>query len=128
MATKKTVKKSTAKKATTKKVKLPEKFTTSSMTNYIAEKHELSKKQAKEVIEDLFDMIQSGVMKGERVPLGKMGKVYVRVKPATKARMGRNPATGEEIKIPAKKASKVPKFTFTKNFKEDALKAKIKKK
>ncbi len=124
MAEKKSVKKT----AKPKKVKLPEKFTSTSMSGYIAEKHELSKKQAKEILEDVFDVIHNGVMKGERVPIGKLGKVHVRVRPATKARMGRNPATGEEIKIPAKKATKVPKFTFTKTFKEEVVKAKVKKK
>jgi DNA-binding protein HU-beta len=110
------------------KVTLPEKFTATAMTAYIAEKHDLPKKQAKEILEDFYDLINAGVMKGERIPIGKIGKLHVRVRPATKARMGRNPMTGEEIKIPAKKATKVPKFSFTKNFKEDVLKAKIKKK
>ncbi len=124
MATKKSV----TKTAKPKKVKLPEKFTANTMSGYIAEKHELSKKQAKEILEDIFEVVHSGVMQGERVPIGKLGKVHVRVRPATKARMGRNPATGEEIKIAAKKATKVPKFTFAKVFKEEVLKAKIKKK
>ena len=122
--------KSTAKKTNTNKkakVQIPEKFTATSISNYLSEKHDLPKKQAKEILEDLFDVINAGVLKGERVPIGKMGKVFVRIKPATKARLGRNPLTGEEITIPAKKATKVPKFTFTKNFKEEALKAKVKK-
>lgn len=139
MATKKATKKKAApKKVAAKKVapkpvvskgkvKYPEKFTANSMIAYISEKHDLSKKTAKEIVEDLFDVIETGVLKGERVPLGKIGKVFVKVKPATKARMGRNPMTGEEIKIAAKKATKVPKFSFTKNFKENSLKAKIKK-
>ncbi len=41
--------------------------------------------------------------------------------------IARNPATGEEIMIPAKPATKVPRFTFSKVFKEAALKAKVKK-
>jgi nucleoid DNA-binding protein len=109
-----------------KKVAIPDKCTATTISDYLAEKHEIPKKQAKEILEDLFDLINAGVMRGERVPLGKMGKVFVKVKPATKARIGRNPITGEEIKIPAKKATMVPKFTFTKNFKTEALKAKIK--
>ena len=118
-----------AKKAaapTKKKVALPEKFTESQMIQYIAEKHDLPRAKSKELLTDLFDMISSGVLKGERVPIGKLGKVYFSVKPARKARIGRNPATGEEIKIPAKKATKVPKFSFSKSFKESVLKARIK--
>lgn len=119
--------KSVVKTAAKAKVKYPEKFTAQTIVNYISEKHEIPKAKAKEMIEDVFDVINEGVMKGERVPMGKFGKVYVKVRPATKARMGRNPLTGEEIKIAAKKATKVPKFTFGKAYKEAALSAKIKK-
>ena len=110
-----------------KKVALPEKFTNTTLISYVAEKNDLTKNQAKDIVEDILSFMESGIMKGERVPLGKIGKVFVKVKPATKARMGRNPATGETIKIAAKKATKIPKFTFSKAFKEAALKAKIKK-
>ena len=87
-----------------------------------------SKKEAKELLETVMDLIEAGVLQGERVPLGKIGKMHAKVKPATKARKGRNPITGEEITIAAKKATKVPKFTFSKGFKEEVLKAKIKTK
>ena len=110
-----------------KKVAFPESFTLNSMANYLADAKGLSKKEAKELLETVMDLIEAGVMQGERVPLGKIGKVYAKVKPATKARKGRNPITGEEITIAAKKATKVPKFTFSKGFKEEVLKAKIKK-
>ena len=110
------------------KIKYPVKYTVNTIAGYISEKHEISKKMSKELLEDLFDVITKGVMSGERVPIGKIGKVYVRVRPASKARKGRNPITGEEMVIPAKKATKVPKFTFTKDYKERALKAKVKKK
>lgn len=119
--------KSAEKPAAKAKVKFPEKFTAQTIINYVSEKHEIPKAKAKEMIEDLFAVINAGVMKGERVPMGKFGKVYVKVRPATKARMGRNPITGEEMKIAAKKATKVPKFTFSKAYKEAALAAKIKK-
>ena len=111
-----------------KKVAYPEKYTESQMIQYIAEKHEIPQAKSKEIITDLFEMITTGVLKGERVPVGKLGKIYFSVKPARKAHMGRNPATGEEIKIPAKRATKVPKFSFGKTFKEAVLKARAKKK
>jgi nucleoid DNA-binding protein len=111
-----------------KKVALPESFTLNSMSNYLAEAKGFSKKEAKELLETVMDLIEAGVLQGERVPLGKIGKMHAKVKPATKARKGRNPITGEEITIAAKKATKVPKFTFSKGFKEEVLKAKIKTK
>lgn len=110
------------------RVAYPAKYTVNNMSDYLAKKHNISKRQAKEMLEDMFDLINNGVMNGERVPIGKMGKMFIRVRPATKARQGRNPLTGENITIPAKKATKVPKFVFTKTLKTEALKAKIKTK
>ncbi len=123
----KTEKNGAAKAAPRAKAKHPEKFTAQTMMQYISEKHDLPKSRVKEIIEDIFDVIHAGVVKGERVPVGKFGKLYIKLRPATKARMGRNPITGEEIKIAPKKATKVPKFTFSKSYKEMALKATIKK-
>ena len=120
--------KTAAKTAVTKekKANMPQTFTVNSMANYLAEVKGISKKDAKEILDTIIDLIEAGVLQGNRVPLGKIGKVYAKVKPATKARKGRNPITGEEITIAAKKATKVPKFTFSKGFKEEVLKAKIK--
>ena len=59
-----------------------------------------SKRVAKDVYGAFAGMIQSALKKGFRVPLPGLGKIQVR---QTKARMGRNPATGEVIQIPAKK-------------------------
>ena len=118
-----------AAKAPAKKVvaKVPDKLTSASLIGYLAEKSELPRKEIKQVLEDLFDVIGMGVMRGERVAIGKVGKMFIRVRPARAARMGRNPLTGQEIKIAAKPATKVPRFTFSKTFKEAALKAKVKK-
>jgi nucleoid DNA-binding protein len=120
----KTVAKAPAKKAA---VKAPEKLTGASMIGYLAEKNGLSRKDAKQVMEDLLELVGIGVMRGERVALGKIGKMFVRIRPARTAHPGRNPLTGQEIMIPAKPATKVPRFTFSKTFKEAALKAKVKK-
>ncbi len=49
-----------------------------------------------------------------------LAKIAVRKKPATKARMGRNPATGEPMMFKAKPASKKVKITPLKNLKEAA--------
>ena len=107
--------------------KMPDKLTGASMIGYLSEKNGLARKEAKEVMEDIFECVATGVMRGERVALGKMGKMFIRVRPARAARIGRNPLNGQEIKIKAKPATKVPRFTFSKSFRELALKAKVKK-
>lgn len=107
--------------------KVPDKLTSASLIDYLAGKNSLVRKNVKQILEDLFEVVGAGVMRGERVALGKMGKMFIRVRPARAAHMGRNPLTGQQIKIPAKPARKVPRFTFSKTFKEAALKAKAKK-
>lgn len=110
-----------------KQVKMPEKLTGSALVGYLAEKNGLARKEVKQVVEDLFEAVAAGVLRGERVAIGKAGKMFIRVRPARAAHPGRNPATGETIMIPAKPATKVPRFTFSKTFKEAALKARTKK-
>ncbi len=122
---KKTAPKAQAPKAPPKKVSLPEKYTLTTMSAYLAESKGISRKEAREILDLVFGLLESGVMQGGRVPVGNLGKVHAKEKPATGARVGRNPLTGESIKIPAKKATKVPRFTFSKAFKEAVLKAKI---
>lgn len=66
----------------------------------IAEKQEISKKQANEIMDDLITHLVKNLKKGNRVRMAGLGILQVRKRAA---RMGRNPATGEAIKIPAKK-------------------------
>ena len=76
----------------------------------VAAAADISKKQAKEAIEALVQMAYKGAKDGFTVPgLGKLVKVR------RKARMGRNPATGEAIKI---KAKTVLKFRIAKAAKD----------
>jgi DNA-binding protein HU-beta len=78
----------------------------------LAEAHELPKKQAQAILEDMVGMIAKHLKKGDRLRLGGLGILQVRKRPA---RMGRNPATGESIKI---KASKKVAFRAAKELKE----------
>ncbi|MDX2309350.1 MAG: HU family DNA-binding protein [Hyphomicrobium sp.] len=78
----------------------------------LSEKHELSKKQTLLLLEDLVAHITKHLKKGERIRIGGLGVLQVRKRPA---RMGRNPATGEQIKI---KASKKVAFRAAKELKE----------
>ncbi|HPP88692.1 MAG TPA: HU family DNA-binding protein [bacterium] len=109
------------------KVKYPEKFTITSIIDAVATMTELPKKKAKEVIEAYLDVVSAGVLSGARVPLGQLGRLFIKEKPATPKKKGRNPQTGEEMIIPAKPARKVPRATFGKAFKELCKKAKVKK-
>jgi DNA-binding protein HU-beta len=77
----------------------------------LAEEHELTKKQGVEMLTDLVTMITKHLKKGERIRIAGLGILQVRKRPA---RMGRNPATGEAIKI---KASKKVAFRASKELK-----------
>lgn len=78
----------------------------------LAEKHELPKKQMSEVVNGLFDTVAKNLKKGAKIRVPGFG-IFVVAKRA--ARMGRNPATGEPIKI---KASKKIRFRPAKELKE----------
>ncbi len=78
----------------------------------LAEKHEMSKKQAETVLGEFIDNIVKHLKKGERIRIGGFGILQVRKRAA---RMGRNPATGEAIQI---KASKKVAFRASKELKE----------
>ena len=78
----------------------------------LADKHEISKKQAAVVLTDLVDLMTKHLKKGEKIRIGGLGILQVRKRAA---RMGRNPATGEQIKI---KASKKVAFRAAKELKE----------
>jgi DNA-binding protein HU-beta len=78
----------------------------------LAEAHELPKKQMNVVLEDMVGRIRTHLKKGSRLRLAGLGILQVRKRAA---RMGRNPATGEAIKI---KASKKVAFRAAKDLKE----------
>ncbi|MDC7221861.1 MAG: HU family DNA-binding protein [Spirochaetales bacterium] len=96
----------------------PDHFTRKTMTSYLSQKHNMTQKDVKSLLDDYEAMIETGVLMGERVPLGRLGKFYCDIRPAQKARIGRNPATGEEMTIGAKPATYVPKISFSSGFKE----------
>lgn len=88
------------------------KMTKSQLMTYMAEKTDLSKKQTVEIFDELATIAYSEVKQNGEFVLPGFGKL---VKVRRKARMGRNPATGETIKIPAKT---VVKFRLAKAAKE----------
>jgi DNA-binding protein HU-beta len=78
----------------------------------VAEDHEMAKKQAEAVLGSMVDLVVKHLKKGDRIRIGGLGILTVRKRAA---RMGRNPATGEAIKI---KASKKVAFRAAKELKE----------
>jgi DNA-binding protein HU-beta len=78
----------------------------------LAEKHEIPKKQSEAILNDMVDLVTKHLKKGDRIRLVGLGILQVRKRAA---RMGRNPATGEAIKI---KASKKVAFRAAKELKE----------
>jgi DNA-binding protein HU-beta len=100
-----------AAKAKTAAVKV-ETVSTRNLASQIAEAHELSQKAANAILEDLITNITKHLKKGARIRLNGLGILVVRKRAA---RMGRNPATGEAIKI---KASKKVAFRASKELKE----------
>ena len=74
------------------------------LVNAVAEKGDLSKKDAAKAVDAVFDSVMDSLKDGEKVQIIGFGNFEVRDR---SARKGRNPQTGEEIDIPA---SKVPAF------------------
>jgi len=90
-------------------------MTKSQTLAYLAEKTDLSKAQVAQVLEELASLGYKEAKNGFTIPgIGKLVLVN------RKARMGRNPATGEQIHIPAKT---VVKFRIAKICKESVLSA-----
>ena len=88
-------------------------MTKSQIADHMAKKMEVTKKFAGEFVEELVGLAHKEAKKGFTIPgLGKLVVV------ARKARMGRNPQTGEAIKIPAKK---VLKFRIAKAAKDAVM-------
>jgi len=91
------------------------KMTKSQMLQVLAEKSELSKKQVTALVDAMVELAYKEVKSSGQFVVPGIGKL---VKVHRAARMGRNPATGEQIQIPAKT---VVKFRVAKAAKEAVL-------
>ncbi len=103
----------------------PDQFTLKTITAYLAQKNGISQKMTKQILEDYSSVIETGILLGAHVPFGKIGRIFLKKRPAQKARVGRNPATGEEITIKAKAEIYIPKVSFSKRLKERAADTRI---
>ncbi len=95
-----------------KKAATPATVTLKHLAAALADEHELSKKAAEAILNDMVGKITKHLKKGERIRIVGLGILQVRKRAA---RMGRNPATGEPIQI---KASKKVAFRAAKELKE----------
>jgi DNA-binding protein HU-beta len=82
------------------------------LVSAVAEKAEMTKKDAEKALSAVLCSIEEALVSGDRVQLVGFGTFEVRPRAA---RTGRNPATGEQIQIPA---TKVPAFKAGKALKE----------
>ncbi len=75
----------------------------------------LTRKQIEFIVNGVFDLIKKSLAKGDKVEIRGFGSFKIRDK---KAKIGRNPKTGERVEVPAKK---VPYFKPGKEIKETLL-------
>jgi nucleoid DNA-binding protein len=87
-------------------------ITASALLNVIAEQTGTSRADAKRFVETYIEIVKAHVLKGVKVKLGDLGMMLIR---SRKARIGRNPATGEPVKI---KASKKLAFRMSSTMKD----------
>ena len=71
----------------------------------VADRAEISRAEAKRILGVLEEIVLEELDNAQKVRVGGLVQLTVRVKAAQKKRKGRNPATGEEIMIAAKPAS-----------------------
>lgn len=98
--------------APAKKAPKAETVTLRHLAMALAEMHDMKKAQVNTMLMGMVEDIAKHLKKGRRIRLNGLGIIQVRKR---KARMGRNPATGEAIKI---KASKKIAFRAAKDLKE----------
>ncbi|MEW5744921.1 MAG: HU family DNA-binding protein [Nitrospirota bacterium] len=90
-------------------------MTKAELIDKIASNTGLSKSGAAKALDSTLDAVKAALKRGQKVTLVGFGTFSISKR---KARKGRNPRTGAEIKIPA---AKIPKFTAGKTLK-DAVK------
>ena len=80
-------------------------LTQTQLATAVAARAELTTVEAKRILGALEEIVLEELDNAQKVRVGGLVQLTVRVKPAQKKRKGRNPATGEEIMIAAKPAS-----------------------
>jgi DNA-binding protein HU-beta len=94
----------------------------SQLLNELAERNEMTRREADAVLSSLVEIITGTVASGEDVAISGFAKFRRIDRPA---RMARNPATGEMVKVAAKRVARI---TPLKNFKDAVLSGKAPRK
>jgi DNA-binding protein HU-beta len=102
----------TGNKTSAAKIGAPATVTLRHLAAELADTHEMAKKQAEAMLGDLVTLTTKHLKRGNKIRLTGIGVFQVRRRAA---RMGRNPATGEAVKI---KASKKVAFRPAKELRE----------
>jgi len=87
-------------------------MTRTEMIESLANRTEMDKRDVKRFLDQMTALVEDVIKQGGEVPFKGLGKFKVQNR---KARVGRNPLTGEAIQIPAKT---VVKFTLAKSLKD----------
>jgi len=100
-------------------------LTKAELTDLLFENIGLNKREAKEIVEYFYEEMRTALQKGDGVKLSGFGNFQLRTKPQ---RPGRNPKTGEEIPISARRvvtfhASQKLKSMVEANYRGEATRA-----
>lgn len=101
----KTTKKTAAKKTTRKPARRA--ITAAQLVEQISEDTGYGKSDIKHVLASLEETVVNLLASCEKVKIGQLVQLEAKIRPPRKARMGRNPRTGEAVKIASKPASVV---------------------
>ena len=75
-------------------------MTKADLVDIVYEKVGLSKKEAQEIVEDIFDTLKNTLKAGDKIKISGFGNFVLRDK---RPRKGRNPQTGDDIEITARR-------------------------
>ena len=87
-------------------------MTKADLVDEVARTVQITKKQAESIVNIVFESIVQSLRAGEKIELRGFGSFRLR---SRKARIGRNPKTGERVEVPSKK---IPYFKPGKELKE----------
>ena len=90
----------------------------SQLLKTVSERTGMARKEVEQVYEHTVRTIQDAVKGGQKVALTGFGRFTQRIQAARKAGMGKNPFTGEDIRIAARPERRLPRFSPAKQFKE----------
>jgi nucleoid DNA-binding protein len=93
-------------------------LTQSQMASEIAYRLDMPTSDVKNVIATWEEIVLEEIADVEKVKLGQLVQLQVKIRPARKKRMGRNPRTGEDVQIGAKPASTVVRARILKKVKD----------